>query len=64
MTEYEIGDQSVIEETIKLTGQSLIKNIRRIPEVAAHPGAWEAIVVAGRLAYADSYRYVYYVSIG
>ena len=54
----------LIEEIITLTGNSLIKEIKHIPEVIAHPGSWDKIVEAGREAYADSYRYVYYVSIG
>jgi len=53
----------VIEEVITLTGNSLINRIKDIPEVAKYPGAWEAIVASGRLAYADAYKYVYYVSI-
>jgi hypothetical protein len=54
----------IIEEIISLTGNSLINQIKHIPEVAAHPGSWDKIVEAGRLAYADAYKYVYYVSIG
>jgi hypothetical protein len=57
-------NKHLIEEIITLTGNSLINRIKHIPEVAAHPGAWDTIVAAGRLAYADAYRYVYYVSIG
>jgi hypothetical protein len=59
-----IKDRTYIHEAIELTSQSLINKIKDIPGVATHPGAWEAIVKAGRLAYAESYRYVYYVSIG
>jgi hypothetical protein len=58
------GNLTLIEEIITLTGNSLINKIKELPDVAAHPGAWDTIVQAGRLAYADSYRYVYYVSIG
>ena len=57
-------DKHLIEEIISLTGESLINRIKHIPEVVAHPGSWDKIVEAGRLAYADAYRYVYYVSIG
>jgi hypothetical protein len=59
-----ITNQTYIHKAIELTSQSLINKIKDIPGVATHPGAWEAIVKAGRLAYAESYRYVYYVSIG
>ena len=57
-------DKHLIQEIIELTSQSLINRIKDIPQVAAHPGAWEAIVTAGRLAYAESYKYVYYASVG
>jgi hypothetical protein len=57
-------NKTLIEEIIGLTGNSLINQIKLIPEVANHPGSWDKIVEAGRMAYADSYRYVYYVSIG
>jgi hypothetical protein len=54
----------IIEEIIGLTGNSLLNQIKHIPEVVAHPGSWDKIVEVGRLAYADAYKYVYYVSIG
>jgi hypothetical protein len=59
-----VADPAHIHEAIELTSQSLINKIKDIPGVSTHPGAWEAIVKAGRLAYAESYRYVYYVSVG
>jgi hypothetical protein len=59
-----VADPAHIHKAIELTSQSLINKIKDIPGVSTHPGAWEAIVKAGRLAYAESYRYVYYVSIG
>jgi hypothetical protein len=64
MVRLKIVDPHVIQETILLTSQSLLQRIIVIPEIAAQPGAFEHIVTAGRLAYAESYRYVYYVSIG
>jgi hypothetical protein len=64
MVKYKIADPEAIKDVITLTGQSLINRIKDIPQVAEHPGAWDAIVVAGRLAYAQSYKYVYYVSVG
>jgi hypothetical protein len=51
-------------EIIALTGASLLDSIKEIPQVAAAPGAYEAIVHAGQIAYTLAYRYVYYVSIG
>jgi hypothetical protein len=57
-------DVDLIKEIIELTGASLLDSIKEIPIVAAHPGAWEAIVKAGQLAYTAAYKHVYYVSIG
>jgi hypothetical protein len=57
-------DPVVIGEIITLTGQSLIDRIKDIPAVAAAgPKAYDAIIIAGQIAYADAYKYVYYVSI-
>jgi hypothetical protein len=53
-----------IQHAIELTSQSLINRIKDIPGVEGHPDVWNNIVVAGRLAYAESYKHVYYASIG
>jgi hypothetical protein len=47
-----ITDPALIKEAIELTG---------ITDV---PGGYEMVVVAGQMAYAEAYKYVYYVSIG
>lgn len=60
---YKIFDTAIIKETIELTGAALLPRIAQIPEVAAAPGAYEAIVLAGQLSYAAAYKYVYLVSI-
>lgn len=61
--EYNITDITLVTEVIQLTGASLIDEIREIPQIAAIPGAGDAIIYAGQLAYAASYKYVYLVSI-
>ena len=61
--QYNITDVEVITTAIELTGASLIDEIAYLPGVKGVPGAWEAIVAAGQLAYAASYKYVYLVSI-
>jgi hypothetical protein len=58
------ADPALIEGIIALTGASLLDEIKALPPVAAVPGAYEAIVEAGKLAYTLAYRYVYYCSIG
>jgi hypothetical protein len=65
MTKAGIFKTAVIKEVIELTGSSLIDQIKEIPEVAAKgPAVYNQIILAGQLAYADAYKYVYYVSIG
>jgi len=63
MYKYGIQDPVLIGEVIELTGASLIEEIAHIPQIAAIPGAYESIVVAGQLAYAAAYKWVYYISI-
>jgi hypothetical protein len=62
MAKRGIVNPAYISEVIELTSQSLINRIKDIPGVT--PEAWDDIVTAGRLAYAESYKYVYWVSIG
>jgi MFS family permease len=64
MAKWGIITPDLIKEAIELTSQSLINRIKEIPGVHGHPEVWNEIVVAGREAYAASYKYVYYVSIG
>lgn len=63
MQELNITSKAVIGEVIQLTGASLIEEIAEIPGIAGVPGAWEGVVYAGQVAYAEAYVYVYYVSI-
>jgi hypothetical protein len=58
-----ITDVAIITKVIELTGASLINDIAEVPGIKGVPGAWEAVVYAGQLAYAASYKYVYLVSI-
>jgi hypothetical protein len=58
-----ITDVAVIKEAIELTGASLLENLNEIPGIANHPGGYELVVQAGQVAYAEAYKYVYYVSI-
>jgi hypothetical protein len=62
MMKYGIKDKHLFEEVIVLTSQSLLSRIQTL--LVAYPGAYGAVVIAGREAYAASYKYVYYVSIG
>ena len=46
-----------------MTGASLLDELKLIPGIAGSDLAYEAVVEAGRLAYAESYKWVYYTSI-
>ncbi|KAH8666506.1 putative major facilitator superfamily transporter [Xylariales sp. PMI_506] len=58
-----ITDPTIIAEVIGLTSNSLIKEIAEIPGIAGNDELYNALILAGRLAYAESYKYVYYCSI-
>lgn len=63
--ELELGitDPKAIMTAITLTGGSLLDELRLIPGIAGNETAWEIVVGAGRVAFAESYKYVYLVSI-
>lgn len=63
--ELELGitDPKAIVTAITLTGASLLDEIRLIPGIAGNETAWEIVVGAGQVAFAESYKYVYLVSI-
>lgn len=52
-----------VEEVVKLTGAGLLDGIRELPGLQGNEEAYEKIVRAGQMSYADAYRYVYLVSI-
>lgn len=56
---------TIITEALELTGASLIQDVAAIPQIAKlGPAVYNEFVIAGQVAYADAYRYVYFVSIG
>lgn len=63
--ELELGivDPTVIKDVIVLTGASLLNEIAQLPGIAGNTTAYEIVVGAGQLAFAESYKYVYLVSI-
>jgi hypothetical protein len=58
-----IKDPVVIKEAIELTSASLLEEILHLPGVDGNVKLWESIVLAGQLAYASAYPWVYYCSI-
>ena len=58
-----ITNPEAIKTAITLTGASLLEELKMIPGIQGNELAYEAVVQAGQIAYAESYRYVYLVSI-
>lgn len=63
ITKLNITSPALIGEVIELTGASLLPAIEEIKGIKDVPGAYEAVVLAGQIAYAEAYKWVYYVSI-
>ncbi|PVH97455.1 MFS general substrate transporter [Periconia macrospinosa] len=62
-TKLNITSPKIIGEAIEITGASLLPHLHELPGIKGVPGAYEMVVYAGQIAYAESYKYVYYVSI-
>ncbi|KAF8247960.1 MFS general substrate transporter [Wilcoxina mikolae CBS 423.85] len=62
---YQMGikDPKVIGEAIVLTGASMLEELHLLPGIAGNQTNYEILVKAGQLAFAESYKYVYLVSI-
>ncbi|EAS30387.3 MFS drug efflux pump [Coccidioides immitis RS] len=58
-----IKDEALIEEAIKLTGESLINDLKHIPGISGNETAYQMVVSAGQVAFAESYKWVYYTSV-
>ncbi|KAI7566388.1 MFS multidrug transporter-like protein [Hortaea werneckii] len=64
MTEkLNITSEELIGKAIEITGASLLPALKEIPGIGGVPGAYKMVVVAGQMAYAEAYKWVYYVSI-
>lgn len=63
--ELELGiiDPKVIQDAILLTSASLLDDLKVLPGIAGNATAYEIVVTAGQIAFAESYRWVYLVSI-
>ncbi|KAH6647806.1 putative major facilitator superfamily transporter [Truncatella angustata] len=58
-----ITSVETITEVIELTSASMLDAIAEVPGIAGNEALYQAVVKAGQLAYAESYKYVYYTSI-
>lgn len=63
MLQLGIQDKLLIGKAIHLTSAALLDQLPTIPGIGNNETALEMVTVAGRVAYAESYKYVYYVSI-
>ncbi len=61
--ELGIESRAAIKEAITLTGASLLEDLKMIPGIAGNETAYAIVVRAGQIAFAESYRWVYLVSI-
>ena len=63
--EVELGITNVtyIEDAVQLTSAALLDGLNLIPGIAGNETAYEIVVGAGQIAFAESYKYVYFVSI-
>ena len=58
-----ITDPKAIQTAITLTAASLLEDLKLIPGIAGNETAYAIVVKAGQVAFAESYRWVYLVSI-
>ena len=63
--ELELGitDPKAILSVITFTGAALLDDIKLVPGIVGNETAYEIVVAAGQVAFAESYKYVYLVSI-
>jgi len=61
--ELGITNTTYITEAITITSVSLIEELKQIPGIAGNDTAYQMVVYAGQVAYAESYKYVYLASI-
>ncbi|EKD12770.1 uncharacterized protein L3040_006923 [Drepanopeziza brunnea f. sp. 'multigermtubi'] len=52
-----------IKRAIEYTGASLLPLLHTIPGIGMNETRYEMVVLAGQIAFAESYKYVYYTSI-
>lgn len=63
MVEMGITDETLIGAAITYTSNSLPEELFTIPGIAGNQTAYDMVVYAGQVAYAESYKYIYLVSI-
>ncbi|ORY18868.1 fungal trichothecene efflux pump [Clohesyomyces aquaticus] len=63
MVKAGITNPHVIEGAIKLTGASLLEELKTLPGIKGNDMLYLMVVKAGQIAYAEAYKWVYYASV-
>ena len=63
VTELGITSPAVIKGAIEYTAVSLLDELKTLPGIGNNETAYAIVVGAGQLAFAEAYKWVYYVSI-
>jgi hypothetical protein len=63
MLKFGIKDKKLIAEAIHITAAAILPALKKIPGIGNNQTRYDAVVAAGQLAYAASYKYVYLTSI-
>lgn len=63
MLKFGIKNKTLIAHAIEITGASILEELREIPGIGQNETRYRALVLAGQMAYAASYKYVYFTSI-
>jgi len=58
-----ITNVTYITSAIEITAASLLEELKHIPGIAGNETAYQMVVYAGQVAYAESYKWVYLASI-
>lgn len=63
LEELGITNVTYITDAIGLTAAALLPQLKEIPGIAGNETAYQMVVEAGQMAFAESYKYVYFASI-
>ncbi|KAF2268169.1 MFS general substrate transporter [Lojkania enalia] len=63
LVSHNVTNPEIITHAIEFTAASLLPLIAELPGVKGNPQLYEAVVMAGRVAYAEAYKWVYYASV-
>ncbi|KAI9670886.1 MAG: hypothetical protein M1817_003771 [Caeruleum heppii] len=64
MLQMGIRNRTLIVRAIEITSESLIEELKHIPGIEGNTTRYEIVLRAGQMAFSESYKFVYYSSIG